>query len=492
MKKILCLLLVVLMLTALLVSCKKKNEDPNNGGVTTPVSTDPNRVPPEVKDFGGYEFKFILNNDGGEETYEIQAPAELNGEGINDTIYSRNKTVEGLYNVKISHQLNVHASSDEAFSFLSNAAMSGDYYADVYSDMAKRIVSSFAPQGYFYNVYDLESLRLDSAWWDQDFLSEMTINGHAYTLTGDIQTNDDLHQMELSLNLSLYEETYPDKNFYDIVVKNGAWTMEEFYSTWNEFGSSDGGTTGIMDEGDLVGYVYDSRTANYMYMASGLKAFTMQNGQPVLMLSSDKALKVVDWLQKIVDGKSGLRSARVEDAGGYEVGSNHFAAGQTLIHSSNFHGAVTYNLNMEDDVVYPPFPKYDAAQERYYSLVHMCFEPMAVSANVTDKERTALLLEALCFYSDKLQAEVMDILIQERLTSELEPREILQLTLNSKVYDMEYIAEIMGWTGRANQLVQNNTLSSYASEMKTLESNAITSRGNGKLQIFLKNYAQMK
>ncbi len=466
-----------------------KKPNGNGGDTTTP---DPNRVPPEVKDFGGYEFKFILNNDGNEEMYEIQAPTTTNGEGINDTIYARNKIVEDLYNVKITQQMNIHSGTNEAFSFLGDAAISGDYFADIYSTTGSGMISSLAPMDYFYNIYDLQSLRLDSAWWDQDYLSEMTINGHAYTLTGDIQANDDLHQISLALNLKLYEEAYPERDFYDIVVKNGAWTMAEFYQTWNEFESFDGGTIGIMDEGDLVGYVYDSRTANYMYMASGLKTFTIQNDEPVLMVSSDKALGVVDWLQKIVDGRTGFKTARVEDAGGYEVGSQHFAAGQTLIHTNQFYDSLLYHVNVEDDIVYPPFPKYDAAQERYYSLVHACFEPLAVSKNVADKERSALILEALCYYSDKLDEEVMGILLQERLTSEKEAREILQLTLASKTYDIEYIGNVMGWTTRANQLVSWNSLSNYEYEMITLESNAITAKGNGKLQIFLKNYANMK
>ena len=493
MKKILCLVLVVLMLSTLLVSCKKnKEEEGTKGEFTTPASTDPNRVAPEVKDFGGYEFKLMLNNDGNEETYEIQAPTEMNGQGINDTIYARNKQVEGLYNIKISHQMNLHAASSDSFNYLSNAAMSGEYFADVYSTIAYRAVGTLAPQGFFYNVYDLKSLRLSSDWWDQDFLSEMTINGYAYTLTGDIQTNDDLHQINLAVNLSLYKKTYPNKSLYNIVVKDGAWTMEEFYNTWNEFGSKDVGTTGQLDEGDLIGYVYDSRTANYLYTGSGLKAFAMQSGEPVILLSSDKALKVMDWLQKVVDGKSGFKSARVEDfSGSYEAGSLHFAAGKTLIHSNGFHDSLLYQLDMADDVVYVPFPKYDMEQDRYYSLIHSCFEPLSVSANVTDKERTALILEALAFYSDKIQTEVENILIQERLTSEAEPREMLQLTLNSKVYDMEYTAAIMGWTHKVNILVRDNQLSNYSTEMKALQKAAVTTKGNGTLDLFLKSYAHM-
>ena len=492
MKKILCLVLVVLMLSTLLVSCKKEEEDGgNNGDITTPVSTDPNRVAPEIKDFGGYEFKFLVNNDGKEETYEIPAPAEMNGVGINDIVHSRNKMVEGLYNIKISNRVNIHT-GDEMFNALSNAAISGEYIADAIGTSARSMLYSLVKEGFFFNVYDLESLRLSSAWWDQDLLDETTINGYAYVLTGDIQPNDDLHQMSIAVNWSLYKKTYPSKNLYDIVVKDGTWTMEEFYNTWHEFGSRDQNSDGMIDSGDLIGLTYDSRTANYMYVASGLKAFSMESGQPVLQISSDKALKVVDWLSKTAEGKSGLKSAFVEDAGGYEVAAQHFAAGAVLLAVNQFHGSLTSQLDMADDVVYPPFPKYDAEQDRYYSLVQKDFEPLAISVNVVDKERTALILEALAFYSDKLQSEVMNILIQERLTSEAEPREMLQLTLNSKVYDMEYLSEVIGWTAVTNRLLRNNQLSNYSTEMKSLAKSAITAKGNGTLQTFLSKYAPQK
>ena len=142
-------------------------------------------------------------------------------------------------------------------------------------------------------------------------------------------------------------------------------------------------------------------------------------------------------------------------------------------------------------VVYLPFPKYEQKQDRYYSLVHMCFEPIAISANVGDPERTALITEALCYYSDTFDEEVEKILLKERLSSDKDSRELLQLTLNSKVYDFEYTANVMGWTSEANHLFVNEQLDGYAPAMTAMAKQAIKSSGAGKLQLFLASYGKL-
>ena len=496
MKKLLCLLLVVVMLGAVLVSCKDKAETPDGGttAVTTPVvSDDPNRVPPATQDFGGYEYKLVMDQ---QTEYEFQAPEEIGSDGINKALVERNKKVEGLYNISIVESRNPNGDVDGNM-FLEGAAASGDYFGDIYSNYAIKMIQIHSVKGYYLDAGKLKSLRLDKEWWDQDYMDEFTVNGHIYTFTGDIQTNDDLHEIELAVNLSLYNKTYNgQKNLYEIVVKNKTWTWEEFYNTWNNFGSRDGGATGKVDSDDLVGFYYDCRTASYIYMASGMKAFTVENNKPVLSISSTKANNVIiDRVQLIVDGQSGLKTARMDDVqtgGGYDFAAQHFAAGKALMMACNLGGGVTQFSDMEDSVVYVPFPKYDAEQSRYYSLVHMCFEPMAISANVEDPERTALITEALCFYSDALENEVMRVLLKERLTADLEARECLQLVLDSKVYDFEYTANIMGWTHIVNdQLLCKNQLTDYVSQMTKLSKLAVKGSGGGSLEKFLASYGEL-
>ena len=87
----------------------------------------------------------------------------------------------------------------------------------------------------------------------------------------------------------------------------------------------------------------------------------------------------------------------------------------------------------------------------------------------------------------------MKVLLKERLTSELETREILQLTLDSKVYDLEYTANIMGWTGKVNDdLFEHESLDAYKSAMDSLAESAVNGRGSGKMELFLTSYAGLK
>ena len=426
--------------------------------------------------------------------YEVQVPEEIGGDGINKALVERNKKVESMYNITIVEERNPNGNSD-GYPFLDSASASGDYFGDIYSNYVRQMINSHSVAGFYLNLCDLKSLRLDKEWWDQDFLSEMMINNHVYTVTGDIQTNDDLHERNLTINMDLYSRTYPEKNIYNIIVRDRTWTFEELYNTWYNFGTRDLGIQGKVEDDDIVGFYYDCRTASYFYMASGLKAFTVENNKPVLSIASDKALRIMDHLQKIVDGNCGGLKTACQDRGGggsYAYAAQHFAAGKVLMTSATLAAGVSSYGEMEQTLVYAPFPKYDLAQDCYYSLVHMSFEAMAISANVEDPERTALITEALAFYSDALEYEVVKVLIKERMSEELETREILQMTLDSKVYDLEYTAEIMGWTVIVNdELFVGNQLSSYKSRMDALARTAVRGSGGGTLERFLSVYADL-
>ena len=456
----------------------------------TPPATDPNRIPAEVKDFGGYEYKFVMDQ---QTDYELQVPEEIGSSGINRALVERNRKVESLYNVLIVEERNPNGNTD-GYTFLDTISVSGDYYCDIYSNYAIKMIQSHSIAGFYLDLGKLESLRLDQAWWDQDFMNEFTVNGHVYTMTGDIQTNDDLHEIFLSVNLSLYNHAYPTKDLRKIVVDDKAWTFDEFYNTWYNFKTKDNGVIGRVDTDDVVGYFYDCRTASYMYMASGLKAFVMVNNKPALTINSDAAWLIMNNLVKITNAHANLKTARIDNSnvtpGSYEGGNQHFAAGKALFMANNFTEVLEYQTDMTNAVVHVPFPKYSAAQSRYYSLVHMCFEPIAISANVVDAERTALITEALCYYSEPLNGKVEDLLLGTAPTDDA--RALLQLTLDSKVYDFEYTANIMGWTSEANNLFCKGELSDYQATMTSLARQAVKGTGGGTLEKFLASYGKIR
>ncbi len=501
MKKLLALLMALLMCACTLIACGETTEGDDDDKKGHSISdVDPNRgTPPEVKDFDGYEFRIQTNVWS--EDYEMAAPTEMNGQGVNDQIYDRNKAVEYAYNITIVEEAKPDTSDDEATAFLNNMKVSGDYYADLYSFVAAGMIPNMATQGHFVNLYDEDvksQLRLNESWWNQDFLSETTINGHAYCLTGDMQTNDDLAMISLMMNNTLYQQNFTEETIYDIVVTNKTWTFEKFFGLWQNFGKSNGtAETGAIDPKAQVGYSYDGQTAMYYMISSGIKTFKMDNGAPTLNVNSDRALGVVDWLKKLVKANSFDASPATSRVTGpyrytYDGVRSHFQSGGLLFTTNNMEDALSWYTSMNDEVVYLPFPKYDVEQEGYHTPTHWLFEPLAISVNVTDYGRTALITEALGFYSDKLKDEVADLLIQERLSHDLEAREILITTLDSKAYDMDYMAGITGLRDKLSKMIGAGSFENYASEMKSLSTTAIRANGKGTLQKFVQNYTSSK
>lgn len=495
MKRLIALFLALLMCVCVLIGCKK--DDVTDAPPPTDA-VDPSRDAPEVKNFAGYTFTMMVDSW---EDYEIAAPETLNGEGINDTIFARNKTVEGLYNISIKQVLNQHETPEAANNFLASMQMTQDYFADVYSHDVCHMISTHATQGYFLNLHDLKSLRLEKEYWDQEYIAETSINNRLYTITGDVQTNDDIHEIFLGMNHTLFRNTWQDQSIYDIVVKDGNWTFDTFFGLWQSFPINDAGMSGKVDSGDRIAYAYDGMTASYYFLSSGIKSFKLENNEPTLNFRGDKAIKIVDWLSEVVDGNKSLRTGVAAGEGNtpaaadqftYDTVRQHFQSGNLLFVSNNFGDALGWYLNMKDDVIYLPFPKYNKEQTEYYTPVHKNFEALAISAHVEDKERTALIFEALAYYSDKLEEEVINVLIQERLSTNLEAREILQTTLRAKVYDMDYLANVSGFRDAVNPLLYNRNLDNFSSTMMAAEMRAVNPKGTGKLQMFLEKYAGLK
>ena len=488
MKKWIALLLVVAMCSLVLVGCKKDNQTNDDTG--TPTDTiDPNRIPPEVKDFEGYTY-IIRTNGWGD--YMYAAPLELNGEGINDETYKRNKQVESLYNITIREDRIEDTTDASAHSFLSSQGITNDYFGDLFAWRARTMIGSLSTQGFFLNIHDLPELRLQEDWWASEMVNVSTINGRSYLLTGDIQTCDDLTTGCVFLNRNMFKDYYPDESIYDVVTK-GQWTLDKFFGYWVGFGE-DRGVSGKIDSDDIIGIGSGSSLTEHLILASGFHTFKMENNAPTMTLEDEKALNIVQRIQDTIytDNRDFVEFG--ETVGGhvdmtYEEVRNHFASGKMLFLTMLISDALLCCLNMEDDVIYLPFPKYSTEQTNYYTVQQQYFTALAIAKDVPDPSKTALITEALAFYSINLENEVADVLLQERLTAELEARELFQITLDAKAFDLDHIGNIFGFESTVTNLTIANNLGNYSSEMKKLESAAINAKGTGKLQMFLEKYA---
>lgn len=487
-KKILALLLLLSMCACALLACQA---DPasGDGDGSGDASTDPERDPkaPAVVDYQGYEY--VIRGDN-IDNYEIFAPTELNGQGINDVVYQRNKTVEKEYNVTIVDRGDPSTEPNDAFNFLTTQHQSGDYFADLYSYRARQMLTQYAIAGYFHNLYDIKGLDMDAEWWDQAYFDATSINKHAYTMTGWIQTNDEMHQSTFAVNHTLFQQYFVEDDLYEIIT-DGKWTWEAFVGYFQGFGV-DTGAKGKVDMDDMIGYCYGADQA-MTFASLGVKTFIMENGEPVLNVTSDKSYQVLDLLEKLITGNLDTAMWGGSIHTNYKLDNalkmQHFMGGNMLFTSYLFFDAFNF-LEMEDEIYYLPYPKFDEEQVDYMNPVQCFFEPIAISANTLDTDRAARIADALGYYSGGLQDEVADVLLQERLSHEVKSREILILSLNAKIYDMEFICNQTNFGSNIIQLMEVQSVGEYSSKMASLSSAAVKANGKGTLQMFIKKYTQ--
>ena len=104
---------------------------------------------------------------------------------------------------------------------------------------------------------------------------------------------------------------------------------------------------------------------------------------------------------------------------------------------------LTHYRDMKVDFGILPMPKYDEAQESYHNLVTFHVDVGTLPITVTDPERSALILSAMSYESMlTLNPCFYDVFLDEKLARDEESKGMIDLILDTKVYDMDWTAQV--------------------------------------------------
>ncbi len=488
MKRLVCLLLAVIVCIGLFAACGKNNdpEVPTASGEesTAPQSDSGEHKPqkeyhsetnyePEIQNFGGYQY-IIATNDR-DPVYECIVPDGSEVTSIPIAVFRRNSYVEKLYGVEIVERNQLRNNNGEAQAYIENMDKTGEYYADIFSYYCLNLMN-MTQGGYFKNIFDSEKLNLSGEWWDQNFIDTLNIDGHAYMLTGDMQTDDEIHQIALMANNTLFSQFFPEKSLYDDVI-NDAWTLETFFNYWKGFGNDSNGNF-VLDPGERIGYCYDNLTFSYFFISANINLIQIDktgDGYEVKSnISSEKSTTLVGKLSDILK-RCNTDTIRATQNAEFSYGGvrNAFLGGNMLFITNNLGDAIGYYLDSANDIYYLPYPKYDTDQLIYRTPVHAYFEPWSIPRTVTDFEKTCLITEALCYYSEKLTDTVRNTVIQTRLSTDPKAMKLVQVLTESKAYDLEYITNISGINSMLSEMVRNGNTDTYTSDAEGIAKSSI-------------------
>ena len=463
-----------------------KDTVPSTGSETAAVTEPDERAPyadlaPAVEDLGGYAFRMGVTN--GKEIVAEQVgywTEEENGDTLNDAIYRRNIAVEEAYNAAISLVPLADTSSAPRKNI-----QAGDDFCDIM--FCNENVNDFiglAQMGGLVDLYTLPELNLTNPWWDQR-ISSLSLLGQQFMATGDITMEDDLREMCVMYNKTLYNQ-YDLPDPYEMVT-SGTWTMErmlQLVSGVTEDLDGDGQMT-TADQWGLASEVY---AGWYFFLSAGLDTILYENGTYRSAIAEEKYHTAFETAIHALIGDdvfvtdSGKFDKQLTTSDVWAEASKMFQENRILFRTGTFSGTM-YLRNMKTDFGVLPIPKHSEEQEEYYCMVSFTCAPLAVPTTAQHLHEAALLTEALAYESKfTLTPSFYSTFLGEKILRDEQSKEMIDILLASKVYSLDCFASITGIVDKITGMVKSGK-DNIASAVASVDKGA-----QKKLDKFISNF----
>ena len=434
----------LLLFAALLVSCGQEATAPtetDSVSETTPVTEAVTEAPrdslPDDLDFGGTTVNLFMRNDMPLAEFDI---TEDSGDIVDSAIFQRNSTVAERLNVTFNHIGHPCAWGDipNFTAQVEKSVLAGDGAYDIVGAYSMAL-ADLTVADLMYDISNTKYLDLKQPWWSKLYLEQSYVGDHLYFVSGDISANMTYYTYTYFFNKTMIEKFDLD-NPYEL-VKNGTWTLDKL-SEMTKGIYNDLNNNGKKDKDDQYGSLMYTVFIDSMYWGSGLTVLSQdKNGN--LRISDDlMSEKTVDVITKVLDL--------------YTVSPDHYFSlnyeqtfhnGNVLFTVDEMHYAINNLRDVTFDFGVVPTPKYDEAQESYYTTSGAPVFMYGMPTTIADPDMASAVLEALAsesYYNltpvlfetamkvkysrDTESAQMFDIIRDSRMT---DPARIFGRSLNN-------------------------------------------------------------
>ncbi len=388
----------------------------------------------ESKDYEGRTFTFIREEIANDQAWYHMAPAETNGETLNDKMFQRNQTIEDAFHIEI-----MEISSSTANADFKKAITSGDTAYDV-GFLTIPGLFTIAQEGGLVNWYDLPNVNLDAEWWDRSVIEQLTLQNQLYFCTGDISPATNVRVYSLVFNKDLCRELSLELPYE--AVLDGKWTIDLFNQYITNVNRDINGD-GVMDYDDRWGYFSQDGNSFMMFFGGGGRVVEVnEDGKLEFVLNSDANISLATKAMEItIDAsKTLMADPYVEEHGGsWANASSWFAAGGSLMRSSVFEPVPRDYRSMDTDFGVLPYPKLDEDQETYYTLAEQWSIMLSVPTTA-DAEYVGTILEVLAAESvSTVSPAFYDVCLEGKSIRDNESAAVLDILFANKLFDYALI-----------------------------------------------------
>lgn len=472
------------LLLAALISTSCANGSPDvtpdstsDAGTTAePESTAISDDLPDI-DFEGREFR-ILTCDYLLDDYLAE---EENGSLMNDTIYRRNRKVEDRFGVSIS----TFSAGDfgTTTTTAKSSILSGEDEFDlVINHMIDN--SNLAVSGLFADFNSIDYVSPEKPWWNSSAYENLSIDGYVWLMVGDISPYFLRYNYVVYFNKRLTDEYSIDEDALYSDAMAGKWTIDRYSELtkdiWNDLNGNN-----EADENDLYGLTaqVSSYVTPFIYSFGETTVKKDENDIPKLAMDAEKFSAITEKVYKLIYEQQGTLPSN-----NWTLHSDTFIDGRAVFMNGVLAHSIEYFTDMKDDYGILPYPKWDEAQEGYYTMADGCAPLIAVPKTVKDTDFVGIITEAMAYESYQSVTPVLyETALKVRGARDEKSLAVIDLAVRCGVVDFGFVFgdyKMMGFTLYELMPNKNPNFASYYASNKDkwearIESIVDTALGEG-------------
>ncbi len=379
------------------------------------------------KDWEGREFRITACDYLAD---DLIVEAET-GALIDDAIYKRNALVEERFNVK----LNIEASTDYAVlkGKIRSAIMAGDDFADLIMEHMIEC-ASLASQKLFMDINTVPHIDVKNPWWLGDVAENLSVDGKSFMIIGSISPYYTSSNYCVYFNKKLAADLDLGDTLYDKVL-DGTWTIDAFSKlvrgTYRDLNGD-----GQRDEKDFygLGAQITSYATPYLYAFGEITVKKDADGMPTLDMDLEKTASIVNKVYDLFFENDTITTT------GWDLHQDTFTDSRALFLNSVLRTSYTSFADFEDDYGILPYPKWDEAQEKYYTMSDGSSPLCGIPTTVSDPEFAGMITEALAAESWRVvDPAIFDTALKVRGTRDERSVEIIDMVISGSVVDFGYV-----------------------------------------------------
>lgn len=351
--------------------------------------------------------------------------------------------------------------TSDGYAAIRESVMADEHNVDLLIGGISSGMHTLATSGIFANLLDIDGLSLDEKWWSGFMNENVQYNGKLYITSGDLIPTMYCALHCTFLNNKLLDTYSIDTDYYSL-VRDGKWTIDELIAIGKDR-DNDLDNDGVLSAKDFLGVACMNDMTAALAAGCGVKFSTIKDGKIVVDLSNEKTVNVVEKLEPL------MRQIKYDDRSEimYNFKEDRSIA---MVHLSA--SGKNWFRDMNSDFMILPLPKWDEAQENYYSYLNTWTTAYASIPVTADMEIVGDVTEMLARYSyQNIRPKYYNLVLKQKAARDEASGEMLDIIFDSAYVDFNMIYNFGGTFNVIKKAYQDNLpiVSSLASAQSAAE-----------------------